>query len=190
MRKKDIKGWRDVSLAIARKLDEIDGDLITQDVKVVSALLQLDEDEVWSKPLDEVNLLTSKIKWVYEGIPDGELTEILFNGMRFVPTTSPDKMTFAQYVDLQQCLKDVKKYRGEIIAALFVPENGKYNSGYDMEALIRHIYDTVDMTQFKGFFLSSLKILRTSMKHSMERLRKVNRTIWEKMETLLAGLGL
>lgn len=190
MMKKEIKGWKDVSLAIARKLDEIGGDLITQDVKVVSAILQLDEDEVWNKPLDEVNLLMQKIKWVYDAIPDGELTEIIFNGMRFIPTVNPNKMTFAQYVDLQQCLKDVKKYRGEIIAVLFVPENGKYNTGYDMEALIRHIYDTVDMTQFKGFFLSSLKVLRTSMKHSMERLKKVNRTIWGKMETLLDGLGL
>ena len=187
---KQYKGWQDVNLSTAKELDEISGDMITQDVKIVSVLYQMSEDEVWSKPLDEVNLLTSKIMWIYEEIPSDELTEIIFNGMRFIPTVNPNKMTFAQYVDLQQCLKDVKKYRGEIIAALFVPENGKYNTGYDMEAFIRHIYDTVDMTQFEVFFLSSLDSLRTSMKHSMERLKKVNRTIWEKMEALLDGLGL
>lgn len=187
---KQYKGWQDVNLSTAKELDEISGDMITQDVKIVSVLYQMSEDEVWNKPLDEVNLLTSKIKWIYEEIPSDELTEITFDGITFKPSLNPNKMTFAQYVDLQGYIKDVRKYRGEIIATLFVPVNGSYGVGYDMDRFTEHIYETVSITQFKGFFLSSLDSLRTLIQTSMKQLKKRSRMIWEKMKTLLCGLGL
>lgn len=187
---KRIKGWEGITLNIAKQLDTVSGDMITQDVKIVSILHQLSEDEVWNKPLEDVNLLTREIKWIYDEMPEGELNEITYKGVTFKPRLTPSAMTFSQYVDVQNYIKDVNRYRGELIATLFVPENGKYGVGYDISEFTGYVYDTVTLPQFKGFFLSSLECLRTLIPTSMKLLRKRNPKIWKEMKTLLCGLGL
>lgn len=196
-----LNSWDDVTLDIARKMQRIQGDVIDRDVQLVSLVYNIDTTDVWKMSVPEMATYTNKLGWVYETPATKTLDEIIFRGERFVPCLTPDEISYAQYVDYQSYIKETDKNRGEIIASMFKPEKGEYNKGYNMKAFIEHIYQTVTLPEFRGFFLlwqtrltsstdSSLTWLRWLRMTQPRRMRKQMDSLMKEVRTLLYGLGL
>lgn len=196
-----INSWDDVTLDVIRRIENIQGDVIDVDVQLVSIVFDIDIDDVWKMSVPEMGKYTQRMKWIYDTPDTSDLTEIIWQGCRFVPCTEASEISYAQYVDYQNYIRDVSKNRGEIIACLFKPENGEYNKGYSMKAFTEHVYQTVTLPEFRGFFLSWQMKLMNSTNSSLtwlkwlrtiqpKRMRKQMDSLIRETKTLLSGLGL
>lgn len=163
-------------------------DALEQQVKTISILTGLTEDEVLDLPIMEYKSLASKTMFL-EKEYDGKLQiakSYGLNGMELIPVKDFSKITTAQYVDYQTFSKEGDMYLVQTLSTLLVPKGKKYNDGYDMDAVQQAIRDNLsvaDVLSLYAFFLTKwVKSIKDSQTYLDKEIKKIpNKAMREKL---------
>lgn len=163
-------------------------DALEQQVKTISILTGLTEDEVLDLPIVEYRELASKTMFL-EKEYDGKLQiakSYGLNGMELIPVKDFNKITTAQYVDYQTFSKEGDMYLVQTLSTLLVPKGKKYNDGYDMDAVQQAIRDNLsvaDVVSLYAFFLTKwVKSIKDSQTYLDKEIKKIpNKLMREKL---------
>lgn len=163
-------------------------DALEQQVKTISILTGLTEDEVLDLPIMEYKSLAAKTMFL-EKEYDGKLQiakSYGLNGMELIPVKDFNKITTAQYVDYQTFSKEGDMYLVQTLSTLLVPKGKKYNDGYDMDAVqeaIRENLSVADVLSLYAFFLTKwVKSIKDSQTYLDKEIKKIpNKLMREKL---------
>ena len=154
-------------------------DPLTQQVKTISILTGLTEDEVLALPIMEYKELAGKTKFLEKDY-DGKLQiakSYGLNGMELIPVKDITKINVAQYVDFQTFSKEGDKYIVESLSTLLIPKGKKYNEGYeisDVHKAIRENLSVADVLSLSAFFLKKwVKSIKDFQIFSIKEIQKI-----------------
>lgn len=181
---KIIDNYRD--LPIGKYLDILElskdesVDALEQQVKTISILTGLTEDEVLALPIAKYKELAGKTEFL-EKQYDGSLRVAKsygLAGMELIPVKDISKISTAQYVDFQTFTKEGDKYIVESLSTLLIPKGKKYNEGYeiaDVHKAIRENLSVADVLSLSAFFLTLLvKSIKDFRTYSIKEILKVS----------------
>lgn len=170
-------------------------DALEQQVKTISILTGLTEDDVQALPITKYKELAGKTKFL-EKEYDGKLQiakSYNLNGIELLPVKDIAKITVAQYVDFQTFSKENEKYIVETLSTLLIPKGKKYNEGYeiaDVHKAIRENLSVADVLSLSAFFLTkwvrSIKDSLTYLEKEIQRIpdRKMRERMMREMELI------
>lgn len=149
-------------------------------IKLVSILADMDEDEVGNLSLVEYKKLNDKLLFLTE-IPVNKMVADKYRVGKYelVCMMNIQDMTVSQYIDYQTFVKDVDKYLVEMLSVFLIPNGYKYNEGYDIidvQKEIRYNLSIVDAMSLSGFFLLlSQSLTKATLNSLIRRLRKLKK---------------
>ena len=163
-------------------------DALEQQVKTISILTGLTEDDVLALPIAQYKELAGKTKFLENGY-DGKLQVAKsygLGGMQLIPVKDFAKITTAQYVDFQTFSKEGDKYLVETLSTLMIPKGKKYNEGYevaDVHKAIRENLSVADVLSLSAFFLTKfVKSIKDFQTYSIWEIQKIpNREMRERL---------
>lgn len=169
------------------------------DIKVLSVLCDVAEDEIWNMTPGEVGQLRQGMKFLnnFDFPKKLRSQKMVINGEEYEIQADVSKFTVAQYVDFQQLWKDRDKQKGVMLSVFIVPRGKKYNEGYNATELADTLYNSVSIVDYNTICFFFLKELRTSIEASLlssiwmlERMMKKekNPEKKEEMKKAIAGL--
>ena len=182
MRKKEFDpfNWDNISIDKYYQIVDIlkdDGDDdITKNVKLISVILDKDEQEVWDMDLGIVGMYINKLKFLSKfDLKKTPETVVLPNYT--LKVTDLSKITIAQYVDYQSFIKiPLRESMDKLLSVFLIPEGMKYNDGYDILDLQKEIRENMSFRMaeaFLGFFLMEYgRLLIRSLKVYKRMIRK------------------
>lgn len=140
-----------------QSLEEID-----KQIKILSVLNDMTEDQILNLPLPEYHKLSAASAFL--GMPSPEdhtriADSYMYGELTLIPTKDIEKMTTAQYVDFQTFSKDPERYLEHILSCFLIPKGCKYNQEYDIkevQELIREEMSVSDALSLMAFFFSRL----------------------------------
>ncbi len=145
-------------------LEEID-----RQVKILSILSGLPEDEILHLPIAEYKAMVVKSSFLN---PDGIgyhpiAKKYIVGGYELIPVTDYRKLETGQYIDFQTYAPDLDRYLVEFLSVILVPKGHRYNEGYDIidvQKAIREEMSVSDGVSVAGFFLT---LCRRSIQDSL-----------------------
>ena len=163
-------------------------DALEQQVKTISILTGLTEDDVLALPITKYKELAGKTKFLENGY-DGKLQVAKsygLGGMELIPVKDFAKITTAQYVDFQNLSKEGDKYLVETLSTLLIPKGKKYMDGYEIEDVrqaIRENLSVADVLSLSAFFLTKfVKSIKDFQTYSIKEIQKIpNREMRQKL---------
>lgn len=186
--------------------DEVDDD-ITKNVKMVALITDKDESEIWNMDLTEAGEYISKLTFLNKfDIPDNPNMKFNLPGYQLKVMKDVTKINVAQYVDFQNFIKmPLREGMEKILSIFLIPEECKYNEGYDIIDLQKVIRENMSFRVAEGllsFFLTrygrSLVHSLTYCKHQMkkmkdkkmmEKLEKTQKDLQQKLDSLMHLTG-
>lgn len=170
-------------------------DALTQQVRTISLLTDMTEDEVLALPILEYKELAGKTRFL-ERDYDGSMVvarSYKVGGFDLVPVRDFTKIITAQYVDYQNLSKEGEKYLVETLSTLLIPKGKKYNEGYDITEVhkaIRENLSVADVLSLSAFFLTkwlkSIRDSQTCLEREIRRMpdRRLRKTLMERMREM------
>lgn len=170
-------------------------DALTQQVRTISLLTDMTEDEVLALPILEYKELAGKTRFL-ERDYDGSMVvarSYKVGGFDLVPVRDFSKIITAQYVDYQNLSKEGEKYLVETLSTLLIPKGKKYNEGYDITEVhkaIRENLSVADVLSLSAFFLTkwlkSIRDSQTSLEREIRRMpdRRLRKTLMARMREM------
>lgn len=163
-------------------------DALEQQVKTISILTELTEDDVLALPIMQYKELARKTKFLENGY-EGKLQVAKsygLGGMELIPVKDFAKITTAQYVDFQNLSKEGDKYLVETLSTLLIPKGKKYMDGYEIEDVrkaIRENLSVADVLSLSAFFLTKfVKSIKDFQTYSIREIQKIpNREMRERL---------
>ena len=163
-------------------------DALKQQVKTISILTGMTEDDVLALPIMQYKELARKTKFLENGY-DGKLQVAKsygLAGMDLIPVKDFAKITTAQYIDFQNLSKEGDKYLVETLSTLLIPKGKKYMDGYEIEDVrqaIRENLSVADVLSLSAFFLTKfVKSIKDFQTYSIREIQKIpNREMREKL---------
>lgn len=163
-------------------------DALEQQVKTISILTGLTEDDVLALPITQYKQLAGKTKFLENGY-DGKLQVAKsygLGGMELIPVKDFAKITTAQYVDFQNLSKEGDRYLVETLSTLLIPKGKKYMDGYEIEDVrqaIRENLSVADVLSLSAFFLTKfVKSINDFQTYSIREIQKIpNREMRERL---------
>lgn len=149
-------------------------------IKLVSVLSDLSEDEVVNLNLVEYKKLNQKLEFLTE-MPQQKIvaTKYKLGGYEFETMLNIQDMTVSQYIDYQTFVKDTDKYLVELLSIFLIPKGKKYNEGYDIlevHKVIRENLSIVDAMSMSGFFLLLYQSLtKSTLTYLIKKLKRMKR---------------
>ncbi len=165
-----IDSYKTLTLGKFMELQKIDWasmEEIDIQVKMLSVLSDMDEDEILKLPLDEYSKMVNKTAFlskqpeITKNIPD----KIKINDKTYVLVKDIKKMTAGQYIDYQQYLaaNDINFYLPYILSCFIIPK-GKTYGDYDVDEVVDVLKNNLSVEEalsISGFFM---KKFRSSIK--------------------------
>ena len=181
-----IKGWKDVTLGIWEKMEEITKreNEIERVVGFVALFDDMTEDEVLALPLDKFRGYVNDLGWMNTP-PDIEQPKETYkiNGKEYDLVTNFHKLTTQQYIDFQTFSKD-NNYR-EMLSVFLIPRGHKYSDNYDILEVQKELADmpVQEVLGLMGFFIVLYRSWsRALLMYSSRILRKEGKKNPEIME--------
>lgn len=181
-----IKGWKDVTLGLWEKMEEITKreNEIERVVGFVALFNDMTEDEVLNLPLDEFKKYVNDLGWMNTP-PDIEQPKETYkiNGKEYDLVTNFHKLTTQQYIDFQTFSKD-NNYR-EMLSVFLIPRGHKYSDNYDILEVQKELADmpVQEVLGLMGFFIVLYRSWsRALLMYSSRILRKEGKKNPEIME--------
>lgn len=154
-------------------------DALTQQVKTISILTDIPEDEVLSLPLEQYRELAGKTRFL-EKEYDGKLMvakSYKVGGFELIPVKDFSKIITSQYVDYQNFAKEGEKYFVESLSTMLIPKGKRYCEGYDVADVhkaIRENLSVADVLSLSAFFLKSwVKSIKHFQTFSAKEIQKI-----------------
>ena len=213
MRRKetDTFNWDSITIEkyynIKDILDDETDDDITKNVKLVAVITDKDEDEVWNMDLTQAGEYISRLQFLNKfELPKNPNMKIKLPNYDLVVMKDVTKINVAQYVDFQNFIKmPLREGMEKILSIFLIPEDHKYNEGYDIIDLQKVIRENMSFRVAEGllsFFLNrygrSLVHSLTYCKHQMkkmkdkemmEKLEKTQKEITQRLDSLMHLTG-
>ena len=171
-----INGWKDVTLGIFNRMNEISqlDDEMERAVELIALLSGMKVDDVLALPLDKFKAMMAETGWMSTP-PDIEQPreEYTINGKQYVLTMNFHKLTTAQYIDFQSYSKD-SDY-SKMLSVFLVPKGKKYGEGYDALEVINDVstMPVGEVLGLMGFFIILYRSWSQALlKYSSRILRK------------------
>lgn len=186
--------------------DDCDDD-ITKNVKIVSILMDKDEQEIWDMDMTEAGGYINRLKFLNKfDIPDHPNMKFNIGGYNLEVIKDVTKINVAQYVDFQNFVKlPLREGMDKILSIFLIPKDHKYNEGYDIMDVQRVIRDNISFRVAEGllgFFLRrygkslirSLSYCRRQVRKTKdtemkEMLKEAEKEIMKKLDSLTALVG-
>ncbi len=213
MRKKEFDpfNWDNISIdkyyQIKDILDDPSDDDMTKNVKLVSVILDKDEQEVWDMELIEVGGYISRLKFLGKfELPRAPQMKIQLPSYKVNVIKDLTKINMAQYVDYHSfAVLPFREGIDKLLSVFLIPEGKSYNTDYDIVDLQREIRENMSFRVAEGlisFFLrkysdlliNSLwycrkKIKRMKRKEERETMMEQEKTLEKKIQDLIHLVG-
>lgn len=171
--------WNDISIEkyyqIKDAFDDTASDL-EKNIKAVSIILEIPEDEIWNLPMPEAEALFKKIKFIdkFELINIKDSTKsITIEGTKFNLLKSLNKMTVAQYTDYQTFVSyPLRESIDKILSVFLIPDGHQYNEGYDIIEVQKMFREKMSFLLAQSLLNFLLAKCLLSMKDSLRYLVK------------------
>lgn len=170
-------------------LEEID-----RQVKVVSILNDMAEDDVLNLPLPEFTELSKGTMFLrVESKEDHSkiADSYQIDGLTLIPLRDISKITTAQYIDFITFAKEPELNIVELLSCFLVPKGMKYNQGYDIAEVQRAIRKNLsvhDTLSLSAFFLTQLTgSIKDSLIFSRRKAKRLKNK--EKREMIMENLN-
>lgn len=170
-----IKDWKDVTLGIWQKMNEITQreNEIERIVGFVALFNGMTEDDVLAMPLDEFKKYMAEMGWMNTP-PEIEQPkqEYVINGHTYELTMNFHKLTTAQYIDFQSYTKS-DDY--SLMLSVFLIPKGKKYGDYDVWEVQKDLKDMPvgEVLGLMGFFIILYRSWSAALlKYSSRILRK------------------
>lgn len=176
--------WNKITLEVFDKLRGIDtsnlGDLVGNldvNVKMVSILCDVDEDEVTALPISHFGKLVKDTLFLKEMPKYNINTTYKIGDREFEVKTNLRELTTAQFIDFQTFVKEGEKRLANLIAVFLLPKGAKgYGDGYDILELSEFIYKNMSIAVARSilfFFTLQYRILsKVLMDYSITQVKK------------------
>ena len=186
--------------------DETDDD-ITKNVKLVAVITDKDENEVWNMDMAEAGEYISRLQFLNKfELPKHTNMKIKLPSYDLVVIKDLSKINVAQYVDFQNFVKmPLKESMEKILSIFLIPEDHKYNDGYDIIDVQKEIRENLSFRVGEGllsFFIEkygkllihSLIYCRKQVRKAkdpemMEKFKKTEKEIQQKLDSLIRLIG-
>lgn len=194
------KNWKDITIEIYDKIRQLDTEIITQEealdinVKLISILCDVNEDEIINLPLTEFTILVGKTEFLKNMPTLGIETKYRIGDRVFEVQTNLRAMTTAQFIDFQTLAKDKDKNMKNLLACFMIPKGKKYGEDYDIIEVAEYLYKNMSIATARSvmFFFTlqyqtlQMVILNCSIKEMKKTLkREKNEETKKKLEEAL-----
>lgn len=157
-------------------LEELD-----RQVKILSILTGLGEDELLDLPIQEFKVMTSRMGFLEKDLPT-EVTRLeksyRIGGFDLVPVIDMRKISTAQYIDFQSFHQaGFEEHFVEILSCILIPKGRKYNQDYDIievQDAIRRDLNVHDGASIYAFFMFSCReSIKDILTFSLQETKKI-----------------
>ena len=157
-------------------LEELD-----RQVKILSILTGIGEDEILDLPIQEFKVMTSRMGFLERDLPT-EVTRLeeSYRIGRFdlVPVIDMRKISTAQYIDFQSFHQaGFEEHFVEILSCILIPKGRKYNQDYDIieiQDAIRRDLNVHDGASIYAFFMFSCReSIKDILTFSLQETKKI-----------------
>lgn len=163
-----------VAISKDEKLEDLD-----RQVKILSILSGLSEDEVLHLPIAEYKEMVRKSRFLEEPAvrlrPLGRHYQV--GDFDLCPVTDYRKLETAQYVDFQTYAPQMDEHPVEFLSIILVPKGHRYNEGYDIlevQEALRKNMSVAEGATITAFFLTLCsKSIRDSLNTSRQEAKKI-----------------
>ena len=185
MKKKEYNpfDWDNISIEkyyqIYDILNDDDDDDITKNVRLVAAIMEKDEQEIWDMDLTEVGEYIGRLQFLNKfEIPKHPNLKIQLPNYTLVVLKDLSKINIGQYVDYQNfASRPLRESMEKILSIFLIPEGHSYNTGYDILDLQREMRENLSFRAAEGllsFFLDRYsKLLFRSVISCRRMIRKI-----------------
>lgn len=148
-------------------------------LSIIALLTGETEDTLLKLPILDFRKLAEKARFLEEEVPRPAAVPkvIRLGGIDLIPTTKITKITTAQFVDYQTCVKEGNKRLVEMLSCFLVPAGCEYNEGYDIDYVQNAIRDYLTVTQAQGlaafFFRRWTALVGSSLIYSALMARRI-----------------
>lgn len=177
------KNWQQITIEIYDKIRDLDVDIKSEEealdvnVKLLSILCDVSEDEIINLPLTEFTILVGKTDFLkempkytveqYYEIGKGRVYEVQMN-LR--------EMTTAQFIDFQTLIKNQEKNTANILACFMLPKGKKYAEDYDVIEVAEYLYKNMSIATARSvmffFILQYQTLQKVMLNYSIKELKK------------------
>lgn len=172
--------WDNISISKYYKIydilfDETPGEEeINKQIRLVSVVTGMSEEEIWNMPLTESTALISKLLFLNDfDIKPRSFSTITINDKEYDVQTDPSKMTTSQFIDYQLFTKlPFRDAIDKLLSIFVIPRGHRYNENYDIAAVQHDFRENMPFKtaqELLGFILSKY---RTSLENSLTYLEK------------------
>jgi len=142
-----------------------------KDIALIAVLCDTSEEEIYSLPLSEVQLLRTRlILEATKPIEQRQISKVVIEGTECEVTRNVQDITYAQFVDFQTYWQDIDKNRIQILSTFIIPKGKKYNTDYNMSEFQEKIGRSVTIGQFNQLLYFFLDALQQSIEVSRQSL--------------------
>ena len=177
-----------------KSLEELD-----RQVKILSILSDMSEDEILHLPIPKYKEMVAKSKFLEDVDKNEHKAARLYivGDWQLVPTMDYRKMETAQYVDFQTFAPMVETHMAELLSCLLIPIGCRYNEGYELFEVQQALKDKLSVTNalsLLAFFLFRFKDLMkdslSSCKQEIQRMadKQKRMEMEEKVKQLMSLL--
>lgn len=210
-REKDPFNWDSISIEMYYEimdiLNEEGDDDLTKNVRLVSVILDKDEQDIWDMELSEVGRYVSKLGFLEKfDIPSHPNMKVNLPGFDLEVMKDVTKINVAQYLDYQNFVRlPLRESIDKILSIFLIPKGHKYNEGYDiieLQAAIRQYMSFRIAEGLLGFFLKqygrslirSLASYRRSIRktkdpHMKEEMERIQTELKKRLDDLIHLTG-
>lgn len=173
-----ITAWNELPIKKFIEIHELvdDEDRV---LKIAAVLAGISYDEILEMPLIQTRKLIENTEFLGEKCPIGRAHgKYVLNGTTYRFNRELNDVTLAQYLDFQNCPKDLY-HAHEMLAIFLIPDGHRYNDGYDMAQVADDILNYLsyeDYNSIAAFFFGSWLILFEKLeKRTMKILKKAKK---------------
>lgn len=175
--------WQNITIAVYDKLkglkdDEINTqeDELNVNIKLLSILCDVTEDEISNLPLTEFSKLIEQTAFLKD-MPKYEIeTRYKVGNQTYDVQTNIRAMTTAQFIDFQTLSKEQDKNFANLLACFLIPKGKKYGDGYDIIEVAEYLYNNMSIATARSimffFTLQYQALQKVILTYSIKQLKK------------------
>lgn len=185
--------WDDITLLDyinIQSIIESDGEDLDKSIKLLNIITK---EDVENLPVNDFVNLSNYLKLLNTPVHHNKIKDkIIIDNKVWKVSNKIQKITTGQFLDYQNLCKEkiTLENISKVIAYLLVPENGKYNVGYDMDELCAAIEREMSITDVYGFSDFFVKAVNQSLKVLVDCFNKAvihsNMTLKQKITIYIA----
>lgn len=195
MKKENKKTWFDVSLRQFKELQKIEEEITDINELATRRMSVVLGEDVEQLTIPEFVEKTKDCEFLATPIPTVKVKQkYTINGRSYIAMLNPFEMSMGQYIDFKN-MQGVKADWEQLLTIILIPENHKYNDGYDLEQAKKDFLNLPipDIMAIANFFFRLMKKYRKIFRLSLKRMLKKqagNKEIKKSMEQITEQITL